>query len=380
MTATELADQLRAADKLPAAWAEAFAAVLRERFIPNRIWVDEGDDDSIECVPLDRTVEPERWRRAVYSNKVIVTQFDDGATEWPRVGYRPTCSSSMPSAMLAMLDVLDVQPGHRVLEIGTGTGYNAALLAKRAAAVTTMEVDPAIADHPRIALRDMPAVTVVTGDGAAGHPETAPFDRVVVTASVRLGQFPYTWVAQAKPGGIIVAPVRADLTSGPLVRFTVADDATATGRAVPVRVAFMELRSHRTPSRWPRLRWDDPAADLTHSTLEPWTTLLTEASQWAIAVAVPQCRFDVWERTPDRPHGVAWLVDDCSGSWASVVPGDTDDRYDVRQSGPRRLWDEAEAAHGWWQRAGRPGIEDWEFVVTPDRQTVRAAPPPANTG
>jgi protein-L-isoaspartate O-methyltransferase len=370
-----LAEQLRAAGKLPAGWASAVAAVRRERFIPDRIWVDEGGDDDIECVPLDRAAEPARWQDAVRSNKVIVTQFDDGATSWPQVGYRPTCSSSMPSAMLGMLEVLDVHDGHRVLEIGTGTGYNAALLAQRAATVTTVEVDPGIAEQARTALRDLPTVQVVTADGTVGRYPGAPFDRVLATAAVRFGQLPDGWVAQARPGGVIVAPVHTDLATGPLVRFTVNRDGTATGHAATLRVRFMELRSHRAPSRWQRLRWDDPAADLTHSDRQPWTALLAEAPRWAIAVAVPQCRYDVWKRTPERPHGVAWLVDTCSGSWASVVPGGTTGRYDVRQYGPRRLWDEAESAHRWWQQAGEPALEDWEFIITSDRQTVRPRTP-----
>lgn len=159
------------------------------------------------------------------------------------------------------------------------------------------------------------------------------------------------------------------------MRLTVGDDGTATGRPVSIRVGFMELRAHRTPSRWRRLRWDDPATELTHSELQPWTALLAEASRWAIAVAVPQCKYDVWKRTADRAHGVAWLVDTCSGSWASVVPGDLKGHYDVRQHGPRRLWNEVEAAHRWWQQSGEPSLEEWEFVVTSDRQSVRPLRP-----
>ena len=369
-----LADELHRARRLPAQWASALVAVPRERFIPDRMWVDEGGYDDLECVSLDRAVEPERWRAAVYSDRVIVTQFDDGATVWPQVGHRPTCSSSMPSAMLGMLGVLDVREEHRVLEIGAGTGYNAALLAQRAAQVTTVEVDPTLAEQARAALDGLSTVRVVTADGAAGRQPGAPFDRVLATASVRLGQLPYEWVAQTRPGGVIVAPVRADLTSGPLVRFTVGEDGTATGRVMPIRVGFMELRAHRTPSRWPRLRWDDPAADLTHSgDLSPRTALWVEALRWAIALAVPQCKYDVWKRTTDRTQEVTWLVDICSGSWASVTPDAAEGRYDVRQYGPRRLWNEAEAAHRWWRRSGEPTLEDWEFLITPDRQTVRPA-------
>src|SRR5580704_2495222 len=82
---------------LDQAWAAVFAATPRERFIPERAWVDEADGDQMDCVALDRVTDPDRWLAAVHSDRVIVTQFDDGATTWPRIGRRPSCSCSMPS-------------------------------------------------------------------------------------------------------------------------------------------------------------------------------------------------------------------------------------------------------------------------------------------
>lgn len=78
-----LANELDPAGHLPARLSLAFQAVPRERFLPDRIWVDdhEGDDQ-----PVDRLAQPERWLAAVYANKPIVTQFDDGRTEWPAHG------------------------------------------------------------------------------------------------------------------------------------------------------------------------------------------------------------------------------------------------------------------------------------------------------
>jgi hypothetical protein len=142
---------------------------------------------------------------------------------------------------------------------------------------------------------------------------------------------------------------------------------------VPLRVEFMEIRAHRTPViNWDGLRWDDPDADLSHTEVMPWTTLGNEAPRWTIAVAVPSCRYELWPRTPGRNprHGVAWLGDPLSGSWGSVVPGATKDRYEVRQRGPRRLWDEVEAAYRWWLDQGRPTLDQWQFTVSPDRQTA----------
>lgn len=98
------------------------------------------------------------------------------------------------------------------------------------------------------------------------------------------------------------------------------------------------------------------------------TTLGNEAPRWATAVAVPTCRYELWPRTPGRNprHGVAWLGDPLSGSWASVIPAETDDRYEVRQRGPRRLWDEVEAAYRWWRDQGKPTLDQWRFTVSPD--------------
>lgn len=367
-----LADALRVKGQLPADWDQAFRAVSRERFIPDRIWVDEHGDGN--DVALDRASEPERWQAAAFSNRVIVTQFDDGDTVWPDVGYRPTSSCSMPSAVLGMLNALDLHEGMRVLEIGTGTGYNAALLAARLGDehVVTVEVDPLIATQARSGLIAAGCTsTVVCGDGAAGWRADAPFDRIIVTASVKLGRIPYAWVEQTAPGGIILTPLKTDFAAGPLVAFTVGPDGLATGRVVPPRVAFMEIRAQRTPiASWDGLRWDDPDADLTYTEVMPWTTLGNEAPQWAVAVAVPSCRYELWPRTPGRnpSHGVAWLGEPLSGSWASVIPSNTEGRYEVRQHGPRRLWNEVEAAHRWWLDQGKPTLDQWRFTVSADCQ------------
>lgn len=74
------------------------------------------------------------------------------------------------------------------------------------------------------------------------------------------------------------------------------------------------------------------------------------------------CRWWHWPPKQDRPH-VLWLSDLSSGSWATAAYGRDPGPYVVRQHGPRRLWDEAEAAHHWWTQAGKPPVEAWEFVI-----------------
>lgn len=359
--------ELHSAGDLPSECAAAFRAVPRERFIPDRVWVQQSPCGPYH--PVDRRTEPHRWRCDVHSDRVIVTQFDDGATSWPCPGYRPTSSASMPSAVAGMLGALDVRPGHAVLEIGTGTGYNAALLAELTGAhgaVTTVEVDAAIARRARDRLdaAGYARVAVHVGDAVTAVP-SGPFDRVIATASVRAGQLPLAWVHVTRPGGLILAPVRTDLTSGPLVRFRVREDGTARGRAMSTQVGFMEIRTHRVPQSGDPL--PVPGERSTTST-SPFRALLDEDSRWAIAVGMPSCRYRLEEPTAERDHGIAWLSDPLSGSWARVAPDG--DGYVVRQAGPRRLWDDAEAALRWWRERGEPPIESWVWLVTPTRQSV----------
>jgi protein-L-isoaspartate O-methyltransferase len=166
-----------------------------------------------------------------YRDVPILIQFDDGETRWPDTGGELcTSSASKPELVLGMLAALDIHDGHTVLEIGTGTGYNAALLAARLGApnVTTVEVGLVLAGRARTALlaTDL-LVRVVIGDGIHGHPDGAPYDRVIATVAVRVGEFPYVWVDQTRPGGVIVSPMR----TGASPRTTTSDGPSARGCA-----------------------------------------------------------------------------------------------------------------------------------------------------
>ncbi|QVQ54861.1 methyltransferase domain-containing protein [Spiractinospora alimapuensis] len=120
-------------------------------------------------------------------------------------GRFSTSSSSALNVMARMIDALDLRPGARVLEIGTGTGYNAAVLAHIVGEgnVTSVEVDAELADRARQALEGY-GVEVVVGDGRHGHRDGAPYDRLISTAAV--SELPSAWEEQVRPDGIIVAP------------------------------------------------------------------------------------------------------------------------------------------------------------------------------
>ena len=224
----------------------AVAEVERAGFIPDTVYLPDAETGWL--VPLHREREPDRWRRLVDSDEPVVTavDFDPRLPEHLRDlrtgrGVVSTSSSSAPPIVARMLDALDVSPGHRVLEIGTGTGWNAALLAHLGAEVVSVEVNPGIAERARERLRGH-RVEVVAGDGAAGHQPGAPYDRVVATASVT--GVPYAWVEQTRPGGILVVPwAPVAHPDAPLAVLTVTGDAARGRFTVPA--PFMPMSGER---------------------------------------------------------------------------------------------------------------------------------------
>jgi protein-L-isoaspartate(D-aspartate) O-methyltransferase len=122
----------------------------------------------------------------------------------------PLSSSSQPAIMAIMLEQLGMAPGQRVLEIGTGTGYNAALMAHlvgERGTVVTVDIDDALVAGARenLAAAGYPGVIVLSGDGGYGAPRHAPFDRVIVTAGA--WDLAPAWLAQLGPGGRLVLPL-----------------------------------------------------------------------------------------------------------------------------------------------------------------------------
>jgi protein-L-isoaspartate(D-aspartate) O-methyltransferase len=145
---------------------------------------------------------PEHPQHAVYDDRALITKARGGI---------PTSSSSQPAIMATMLEQLEVRPGQRVLEIGAGTGYNAALLSEIAGSrgsVTSIDIQPDVAAIARARLRALryDNVRVVADDGARGYAKGAPFDRIIVTASC--WEMPSAWLHQLRDGGVIVLPLR----------------------------------------------------------------------------------------------------------------------------------------------------------------------------
>jgi protein-L-isoaspartate(D-aspartate) O-methyltransferase len=114
---------------------------------------------------------------------------------------------SQPFLVAYMTEQLVVERQHHVLEVGTGSGYQAAILSRLAAQVTTIERYRTLADAARVRLKALgyDNVSIVTGDGMAGVPERAPFDRIMVTAAA--ATVPQALLDQIAVGGIMIVPV-----------------------------------------------------------------------------------------------------------------------------------------------------------------------------
>ncbi|MFI9171317.1 methyltransferase domain-containing protein [Streptomyces lincolnensis] len=286
-------------------WREAFEAVPRHLFVPYYyVGVVGGYERRWGESPDPRTREA--WVRGAYVDTPLATRLRDGEL---------LSSSSQPSLMAMMLAELRVEPGDRVLEIGAGTGYNAALLAHRLGdddLVTTVDLEPEITEAAR---RHLAAAghhpTVVTGDGARGVPERAPYDRIIATCT--LPSVPRAWLAQSRPGARILSP----LATG-LIALTVRDAEHAEGRFLPTPAYFVPLRGGGPePEPAPlggvprRAREDE---------LFRFLLILTRGS------LDPQEVFTLWEReghprrerygiTVSGEHEWAWL-DDPEGPYA----------------------------------------------------------------
>lgn len=213
---------------------------------------------------------------------------------------------------------------------------------------------------------------MLLADGAAALADAGSVDRVIATAAVQLGRLPYAWVQQARPGGVILAPVRAELASGPLVRLEVGSEGTARGGPCGCgsgssSCAPSELRARRSLRCGGTIpRWSLPAPMSTRS--RRCCTRRRAGRSRSV------CRHAAmtWRNAPvSRGHGVAWLLDPITGSWASVVPTTPrSENYLTRQTGPRRLWDEAATAYRCWDQQGQPPIEAWQWTITSHQQRI----------
>lgn len=325
-------------------WQAAFRAVPREKFV--RRFAAPTPDGLIHH---DLKDDPAALA-VVYSDTTLITQFDRGGTA--------TSSSTTPSLMALMLEQLDAHPGETVREIGTGTGYNAALLAHAlgSKAVTTLDVHPQLVHDARHALASAGYYPrVLLGDGAAGFPDDNHCDRLIATCG--LDRIPAAWLRQIRPGGTILANV-----SFALVHLTTNADGSATGPFTD-SAAFMAIR-------------EDPA----DTSLTVPEILEATSGQGTLCDGTPLVRLDdptvaflrklqlpeLYQVVVHHDHGSVYhLYDPSHSSWtrATTTP---DGKVELVEHGSRTLWAELSQILLTWEEHGRPHTGRYGLTVYPD--------------
>jgi protein-L-isoaspartate O-methyltransferase len=322
-------------------WRRAFERVRREVFVP-RFWSETNEGWGL----VDGSW-PE-WAEMVYSDRLLVLRLD---------GDEPCSSSSMPSVMATMLEALAVRDDDTVLEIGTGSGYNAALLCERLGSnrITTIDCDIELVEAARRRLSGHGyEPTVAAGDGFFGYAPHAPYDRIIATCRVR--QVPRAWITQTRAGGLILA-----MLPYAMAQLTVGQDGSAEGRFHPFPFGFMDMRGHRPRqlSRSELLALVDEAGETRpygHPALVR-EEKGREAYPFLTRLVIFGHRADV------QVDGSRYLVVDLWDSSWSLYDYE---KETVTEGGPRRLWDIEVGLYDAWCSWGRPPRERFGLTVPAD--------------
>jgi protein-L-isoaspartate(D-aspartate) O-methyltransferase len=330
--ARTLADELAVEGTLTdPTWRAAFEEVPRHVFVPG--------------FALERA----------YENDALVTQQRQAQVVGGDRLHMPTSSASMPSVVAAMLDRLDIQPGMRVLEIGTGTGYNAGLLSHRMGdhAVFSVDIDPDLIDNARVTLDTLSLhPTLVAANGYQGLESHAPFDRIIATCSV--SHVPPAWIQQLADGGRIVAPLYGDDCALMVLDKSAPDE--VTGRFDSYPAGFMPLRAELDNPLPPGHQLGYPGPCMAHygrTDIDPR------------AVADPDVDADLLLflhlhlaglriATAERDDGPAVVVSTPGAHADAHTTATTEGTWTVEQRGTQRLWDTVEHATRAWNTLGRP--------------------------
>lgn len=368
--ARELSDQLAESRHVRTSkWRAAFAAVPRHEFVPQ--FFEQGDPGQWQRVDCADTEHAERWLSSVYSNTTLVTALQElTLPEW--TGFKSfavaVSSSTEPGLMAQMLEDLDVQAGHTVLEIGTGTGYNAGLLCERLGDdhVYSVDLRPDQVEAATLALaRAGYRPTLAVADGADGLPAHAPYDRIIATCSVR--HIPPAWIEQLRPGGKLLTDVEGTMYAGNIADLYRQKQTVVEGRFSPRYGSFMPMQhqlgiepGHSNPT--------DPSTT-THRTTAVNPGILHQRE-------IPFgffAQLHLPTGTQLRPTGTGprtrLVAPD--GSWCEVSDHpDRSGHYDVTEGGPNRLWRVIEDIHERYAAFGNPGWDRFGITATPTGQTV----------
>ena len=338
----------------------AFLRVPRHLFIDHFFQREIRDRQMhVQEMRLSSYPSADDWLSAIYANEPLATAYDEECTA--------TSSSSSPAAMAIMLEASELGPGLRVLEIGTGTGYNAALLAAivgNQGHVFTVEIDSDLAMQAEHRLDQVvgPKVTVYAGNGLEGYAPGAPYDRILVTGSTP--NVPLPWLEQVRPGGIILMNLIGEMGACAFLKIVKKEAAfSAHGRFLSGS-EFMELHeAGKYPRRRATLvgqylprtitaRASGTRADFDLSLL--WDRRL----DFALQLAFPQMSFASVYVNPMCPC----LIDRASDTMLLFRPTG-EEHFQVEMRGDPHLWERVLTAYQQWVGLGRPDVRAYHLHI-----------------
>ncbi|MGQ0776730.1 MAG: methyltransferase domain-containing protein [Pseudonocardiales bacterium] len=364
----QLADDLATQEVLRSpSWREALLAVPRHEFVPSYYLKDPGARPLrwIRHEPHDAD-STQRWLELVYSPTTLITELAD---KIDRGIQAPVSSSTSPRLMIRMLEALEVSTETRVLEIGTGTGYNAALLSHRLGGrnVCSIDIDPDLVSAARERLARLGyRPTLVTGDGAAGLAERAPFDRILATCA--LYAIPASWIDQLRPGGLALAHIEGPLGAGNLLALRRGASPVLQGRFLPWWGCFMRRRATASPTVGTPLPTRTRGLAVTRRTaVDP--AELEQSFQFLAQLYLPPGMFRSIS-LDDNGVAVSHLRAP-DGSWCEVNrQPDADGYHAMREAGPTPLWAGIETAWQLWQELGTPPWHEFGLTATPTEHRI----------
>jgi protein-L-isoaspartate(D-aspartate) O-methyltransferase len=289
----------------------------------------------------------------LYQDEPLVTRIDER-------GY-PICSSSLPSVMAQQLEALQLQGGQRVLEIGTGTGYNAALLRELVqpfGQVISLEIDESLVTSAGLHLSSvgMADVVVCKRNGAWGEGNYAPYDRLLATCGVKT--LPRPWIEQLKRDGLLIVNILLNLTSL-FLRLKKVSRARLEGQFLAIDAIYMEMHGPQGVAPYIPVDWASYYSQ-PHREVDLTGNLSELLEQPAFAVFL-QSRLPTLERHPrwnyKKQQPDLYLLDRATDSVALVK------ETSLIQYGHHCLTEQIQQSLQIYKELGSPGLDLYQIFV-----------------
>lgn len=300
----------------------------------------------------------DEWLAAVYSDRPLITALRPDASGQSTA----ISSSSKPGLMIRMLEALELTDDDRVLEIGTGTGYNAGLLCARLGhgQVASVDVEDELVSTAAERLAGI-GFTPRLGatDGADGLAAAAPYDRIIATCSVR--RIPGPWLDQLSPRGRVLTDVKITGAAGNLVVLR-ASQQGLVGRFLPKWAGFMPLRPKSHSPVTARRREQEVHRTTDVPSASPWWD--HQVVWFLAALQLPQGVVTGVRLDTERGVPTASTMQAADGSWAEVSTNAAADGLRVVRASSPELWNVVENAYVLWRQLGTPNWDRFGMTVT----------------